>query len=69
MFCFKACTSLFLFSFFFVVLFIAIVKYKHAVVAQVAEHVIGNDEVPSSSLGNGTLIILTVFIFSIIYVC
>ena len=35
-------------------LFIIIIR-ELAVVAQVVEYVIGNDEVPSSSLGNGTL--------------
>lgn len=35
-------------------LFIIIIR-ELAVVAQVVEYVIGNDEVPSSSLGNGTV--------------
>ncbi len=35
-------------------LFIIIIR-ELAVVAQVVEYVIGNDEVPSSNLGNGSL--------------
>src|SRR6266576_5353414 len=61
-FCFKAFANLFFsssFSLFLFVLFIIII-YKPAVVAQVVEYLIGNDEVPSSNLGNGTLIILII---------